>query len=79
MGRYKYVEVEIDVTEEFDDDELIEELESRGYTVKRDDGVIDYDENRSLAEVVYYQIRDGKIQPTDELRKLIMGLTPRVV
>lgn len=78
MGRYKYVEVEIDVTEEFDDDELIEELESRGYTVKTDDEAID-DENRSLAEVVYYQIRDGKIQPTDELRKLIMELTPRIV
>jgi hypothetical protein len=77
----KWMEVDVDVElEDFDDDELIDELNLRGYSVRdKDDGLpLDLDNIRELADKVYWQARDhGQLNP--DLRKLISELTGKIL
>lgn len=64
---YQEVEVEIDL-DDFDTDDLIEELERRG------SGVMDYGDGKEILEVIYQKRRMGKDYQM-ELDKLIwLGL-----
>lgn len=82
-----------DELEGFEDEELIEELEWRGYHVNGNalcdilsNDLIDELKDRGynvpidnkLANMVYWQIRDGA-NVTDEMRNLIAGLTGRIL
>jgi hypothetical protein len=60
---YKEVEVEVDLTD-FDTDDLIEELESRG------SGVMDYGDGKEVLQSIYEKRRLGKDYQT-ELDQLI--------
>lgn len=73
---YKEVEVEIDL-DDFDTDELIEELERRGrdYNTQGVDG----DEMRSLLEQIWVKRRNGGADFDRELDALIWGVLGRVV
>ncbi len=77
----KWIEVDINVEmNEFEDDELIDELNLRGYSVRdKDDGLpLDLDNIRELADKVYWQARDhGQLNP--DLRKLISELTGKIL
>lgn len=77
----KWIEVDIDVEmDEFEDDELIDELNLRGYSVRhKDDGLpLDLDNIRELADKVYWHARDhGQLNP--DLRKLISELTGKIL
>jgi hypothetical protein len=64
---YKEVEVDIDL-DDFDTDELIEELERRGT------GVMDYGNGKEILEIIYEKRRLGQDYQS-ELDKLIwLGL-----
>lgn len=71
MARYKYVEVEVDLTE-FDDDSLVEELESRGYDCSADNDM------RLLLEKIWANRRIGKDYQS-ELDALIYGVLGKIV
>ena len=80
MSRYKtvYTEVEVDVDmSEFDTDDLIEELESRGrdYNTKG----VDADEMRLLLESIWHKRRLGNHDYQAELDRLIYGVLGHVV
>ncbi len=80
MSRYKtvYTEVEVDVDmSEFDTDELIEELESRGqdYNTRG----VDADEMRLLLESIWQKRRMGNPDYQTELDRLIYGVLGKVV
>jgi hypothetical protein len=80
MSRYKtvYTEVEVDVDmSEFDTDELIEELESRGrdYNTRG----VDADEMRLLLEAIWQKRRLGNHDYRAELDKLIYGVLGKVI
>lgn len=72
---YKEVEVEI-VIDDFDTDELIEELESRG--IDYNTNGVDGDEMRSVLEQVWLRRRQGQ-DYQQELDQLIWGVLGRVV
>ena len=56
---YKYIEAEVEVDlSEFDDDELIEELESRGLNLNTE--YVDGDRMRELIEQLWMCRRTGK-------------------
>jgi formiminotetrahydrofolate cyclodeaminase len=46
-----YVDVDVDL-DKFDDDELVEELESRGYTVTDEPRVLDAEETEVLLKLI---------------------------
>lgn len=56
MGRYITTTVDVDLSD-FDDDELIEELEGRGFEMNTK--YVDGDEVRELLESVWQQRRKG--------------------
>lgn len=60
---YKEVEFDVELSD-FDTEDLVEELESRG------SGVLDYTDGRELLEAVYQKYRTGQ-DYTEELRNLI--------
>lgn len=72
---YKEVEVEIDI-DDFDTDELIEELERRG--IDYNTNGVDGDEMRSVLEQVWQRRRQGQ-DYQQELDQLIWGVLGRVV
>lgn len=73
---YKEVEVEIDL-EDFDDDDLVEELErrGRGYNTQG----VDADEMRVLLEKIWIKRRSGSANFDQELDALIWGVLGRVL
>ena len=75
MRRYVTAEVEVDLSE-FDTDDLIEELESRGmdYNIKH----VDDEEMRVLLETIWQKRRLGK-DYQHELDGLIRGVLGKVV
>lgn len=77
MGRYKYVttEVEIDLSD-FETDDLIEELENRGYDYNTKG--VDADGMRELLEKIWLNRRTGK-DYQKELDVLIYGVLGKVV
>jgi hypothetical protein len=68
MARYITTEVEVELTD-FDTDELIEELESRGA------GTLDYGDGRQVLNTIYEKRRVGKDyqQELDQLIWLGLG------
>lgn len=71
---YKTVEVEVNLSD-FDDEDFIEVLENRGYTVNKTGYKFDGDER---IEELYQAIKLGK--PYDELvRKFVMDCTGRIL
>ena len=60
---YKDVEFDVEL-DDFDTEDLVEELESRGA------GTMDYADGRELLEAIYQKHRMGQ-DYTEELRKLI--------
>jgi hypothetical protein len=73
---YKEVDVEVDMSD-FDTDELIQELESRGrdYNTRG----VDADEMRLLLETIWHKRRLGNHDYQAELDKLIYGVLGKVV
>lgn len=71
-----YKEVDIDVElDDFSDDDLIEELEARGYAI---DGTSTPENNNELLTEIYHRRRQGR--PFDqELDQLIYQILGRVV
>jgi hypothetical protein len=64
---YKEVEVDIDLTD-FDTDDLIEELESRG------SGVMDYGDGKEVLESIYQKRRLGQDYQTELDQLIWLGL-----
>jgi hypothetical protein len=78
MSRYRTVTAEVEVElSDFDTDDLIEELESRGldYNTKG----VDADEMRLLLESIWYKRRLGNNDYQAELDQLIYGVLGHVV
>jgi hypothetical protein len=70
-----YTEVEVDVDlEEFDDNELIEELESRGITNMRNPSDV-----KDLVEVIWLKRRNGNTDYQNELGQLIYQVLGYIV
>ena len=77
MYKTVYTEVEVDVDlSEFDTDDLIEELESRGMDYNSNG--VDGDEMRAVLEQVWQKRRQGQDYQR-ELDQLIWGVLGRVV
>jgi hypothetical protein len=77
----KWIEVDIDVEmDDFEDDELIDELKLRGYSVQHnEDGPpLDMQYIRELADKVYWHARDHG-QLNHELRNLVSELTGKIL
>lgn len=72
---YREVEVEVDL-EDFDTDELIEELERRG--VEYNTNGVDGDEMRGVLEQIWQRRRQGQ-DYQHELDQLIWGVLGRMV
>lgn len=73
-----YTEVEVDVSlEDFDEEDLIEELERRGldYNTRG----VDADEMRLLLEQIWLKRRAGVADFSQELDKLIYGVLGKLV
>ena len=73
-----YVETEVDVDlEDFNDDDLIDELERRGldYNTRG----VDADHMRELLESIWFKRRNGNTDYQCELDALIWGVLGRVV
>ena len=70
------VDVEVDMSE-FDTDDLIEELESRGvdYNTKG----VDADEMRLLLEAIWHKRRLGNLDYQTELDRLIYGVLGKII
>jgi len=78
MYKTVYTEVEVDVDmSEFETDDLIEELESRGldYNTKG----VDADEMRELLESIWMKRRMGNSDYQTELDRLIYGVLGKIV
>jgi len=73
---YKEVEVEIDL-DDFDTDDLIQELERRGRDYNTQG--VDADEMRGLLEQIWIKRRNGSANFDHELDALIWGVLGRVV
>ena len=73
---YKEVDVEVDMSD-FDTDELIEELESRGADYNTTG--VDADEMRLLLESIWQKRRLGNHDYQQELDKLIYGVLGKIV
>lgn len=73
--RYVTAEVEVDLAE-FDTDDLVEELESRGYDYNTQG--IDADEMRLVLESIWQRRREGKDYQT-QLDQLIYGVLGKIV
>ena len=73
--RYVTAEVEVDLAE-FDTDDLVEELESRGYDYNTQG--VDADEMRLVLESIWQCRREGKDYQT-QLDQLIYGVLGKVV
>jgi hypothetical protein len=74
---YKYVTAEVEVSlEEFDTDELIDELESRG--VDYNTNGVDGDEMREVLDQIWQKRRIGQDYQA-QLDKLIYGVLGKVV
>jgi len=73
---YTDVEVDVDMSE-FETDELIEELETRGvgYNTKG----VDADEMRLLLEAIWHKRRLGNPDYQTELDRLIYGVLGKIV
>lgn len=73
---YKEVDVEVDMSD-FDTDELIEELKSRGrdYNTRG----VDADEMRLLLEAIWHKRRLGNPDYQTELDQLIYGVLGKIV
>ncbi len=79
MANYKtvYTEVQVDVDlQEFDTDDLIEELESRGSGYNTNG--VDADEMRQVLEKIWLNRREGKDYQR-ELDQLIYGVLGKIV
>lgn len=77
MGRYRYVTVEAEVDlSEFDTDDLIEELESRGNDYNTH--FVDADGMRKLLEDIFNSRRLGR-DYQKSLDELIFGVLGRIV
>jgi hypothetical protein len=73
-----YVETEVDVSlADFEDDDLIDELERRGldYNTRG----VDADEMRTLLERIWMKRRNGNLDYQRDLDALIWGVLGRVV
>ena len=69
-----YTEVEVDVDlAEFDTDDLIDELESRG------PGVVDYGNGKEILEAIYHKRRMGRTDYEKELDQLIWNSLGKVL
>jgi hypothetical protein len=64
---YKEVEVDVDLSD-FDTDDLIEELESRG------SGVMDYGDGKEVLQSIYEKRRLGKDYQTELDQLIWLGL-----
>ncbi len=73
---YKEVEIEIDL-DDFDTDDLIEELERRGRDYNTKD--VDADEMRALLEQIWIKRRNDRNNFDHELDQLIWGVLGRMV
>ena len=74
---YKYVTTEVEVSlEEFDTDELIDELESRG--VDYNTNGVDVDEMQEVLDQIWQKRRIGQDYQA-QLDKLIYGVLGKVV
>ena len=73
---YKEVEVEIDL-DDFETDELVEELQRRGLNYNTRG--VDADEMRQLLEQIWQKRRCGRQDFDNELDQLIWGVLGRVV
>jgi hypothetical protein len=73
---YKEVDVEVDMSD-FDTDELIEELKSRGqdYNTRG----VDADEMRLLLEAIWHKRRLGNPDYQTELDRLIYGVLGKII
>ena len=72
---YKEVEVEVDL-EDFDNDELIEELERRGLDYNTQG--VDADDMRTLLEKIWMKRRTGDKDYEQELDGLIWGVLGKI-
>jgi hypothetical protein len=74
MYKTIYTEVEVDVDlSDFDTDDLIEELESRG------SGVMDYGDGKEILEAIYHKRRLGRTDYENELDQLIYAGLGKIV
>ena len=74
MYKTIYTEVEVDVDlSDFDTDDLIEELESRG------SGVMDYGDGKEILEAIYHKRRLGQTDYENELDQLIYAGLGKIV
>ena len=64
---YKEVEVDVDLSD-FDTDDLIEELESRG------SGTLDYGDGKEVLEAIYEKRRIGRDYQTELDQLIWLGL-----
>ena len=64
---YKEVEIDVDLSD-FDTDDLIEELESRGA------GVTDYGDGKEILQAIYEKRRLGKDYQTELDQLIYLGL-----
>lgn len=72
------VDVEVDVNlDDFEDDDLISELESRGYIVPIDASSNAFDEVRQLISVIYQKRRTG-VEYQKELDILIFDVIGKI-
>ena len=79
MSKYKtvYTEVEVDVNiEDFDTEDLVEELENRGY--KYNEQGVDADAMRELLTKIWQNRREGRAYD-QELDQLIYGVLGKIV
>jgi hypothetical protein len=78
MYKSIYTEVEVDVNlSDFDTDDLIEELESRGLDYNTNG--VDGDDMRALLEQIWTKRRNGNPDYQTELDALIWGVLGRVI
>ena len=74
MYKTIYTEVEVDVDlNDFDTDDLIEELESRG------SGVMEYGDGKEILEAIYHKRRLGQTDYERELDQLIYAGLGKIV
>jgi hypothetical protein len=74
--RYITTEVEVDLSD-FDTDDLIEELESRGLDYNTNG--VDGDDMRALLEQIWLKRRNGNLDYQRELDQLIYGVLGKIV
>jgi hypothetical protein len=78
MYKSIYTEVEVDVNlSDFETDDLIEELESRGLDYNTNG--VDGDDMRALLELIWVKRRIGNTDYQAELDALIWGVLGRVI